>query len=72
MHGASPPTVRRRLLTTGAAAVVAACDRSTIVRAIERGELEAVCLGTAGNYRIPAEALERWLQPAGPDDGEVS
>jgi excisionase family DNA binding protein len=59
-----------RSLTTGAAAQLASCHRTTILRAIERGELEAVRLGRAGDYRIAPEALEEWLRPAGPDDQE--
>jgi excisionase family DNA binding protein len=68
MHPAVPPqTERRPLLTTGAAAAVASCHRTTILRAIQAGELEAVRLGQHGDHRIPVDALERWLTPAGPN-----
>jgi excisionase family DNA binding protein len=53
----------RRSLSTGAAAREAGCERSTIRRAIERGELSAVRLGPTGNYRIAREELARWLRP---------
>ena len=61
-----------RLLSTGAASRVASCHRSTIVRAIERGELEAVRLGRKGDYRVPVDALNQWLRPAGPDNERTS
>jgi excisionase family DNA binding protein len=48
-------------LTTGALAVRLGVHRSTILRAIDRGELEALRLGPHGHYRIPADAAERWL-----------
>jgi excisionase family DNA binding protein len=63
MKQAIPPRMRRRLLTTGAAAAAAGCHRVTILRAIQRGELQAVRLGRNGDHRIEAEALEAWLQP---------
>jgi excisionase family DNA binding protein len=50
-------------MSTGAAAALAACHPTTILRAIQRGELQAVRLGRHGDYRIDAEALEAWLQP---------
>ena len=52
-----------RFLTTGSAAELASCHRATILRAIAAGELEAVRLGTRGDYRIPVAAFEAWLQP---------
>ena len=66
MHDAVPPdpvTSTPQLLTTAAAARVVSCDRATVWRAIQRGELEAVRLGKRGDYRIPRDALEAWLQP---------
>jgi len=59
---------RPRSLSTGAAARVACCHRTTIVRAIERGELKAVRLGRKGDYRVPVDALNQWLRPAGSDN----
>ena len=64
----SPSTVRRSLLTTRTAADTASCDVVTIRRAIARGELQALRLGSTGDYRIPADALEAWLRPAQPED----
>ena len=63
MHDVFPPVTAPQLLTTAAAARVASCDRTTIWRAVQRGELEAVRLGRHGDYRIRADALEAWLQP---------
>ena len=57
-------TSRRSLLTTRTAAAVAPCDVITIRRAIHAGELRALRLGSHGDYRIPVDALEDWLQPA--------
>ena len=59
------PVATRRFLTTGAVAQLASCHRTTILRAIERGELEAVRLGRHGSHRIRVESFEAWLQPAG-------
>jgi excisionase family DNA binding protein len=67
MHHVLPPKTavpERRLLRTGAAARRAGCDRGTIRRAIEKGELIAFRLGAHGNYRIPVDALEQWKRPA--------
>ena len=67
----SPPVPvieRRSLISTGTAAGVAACHRTTILRAIQRGELEAVRLGQRGDYRIPPEALLAWLHPDTKED----
>lgn len=50
-------------MSTGAAAALASCHRTTILRAIERGELEAVRLGRSGDFRIAPDELERWLRP---------
>lgn len=64
----APFPVRRSLMTTRTAADTAACDVITIRRAIARGELRALRLGSHGDYRIPMDALEEWLQPANPAD----
>lgn len=65
----SPPfTARRPLLTTRTAADTAACDVVTIQRAVRAGHLQALRLGPHGHLRIPADALEAWLQPAQPQD----
>jgi excisionase family DNA binding protein len=65
MHHRSPPDIARRSpLSTGEAAAFVGCHRSTISRAIERGELEAVRLGRTGDHRIAPEALRAWLRPA--------
>ena len=65
MQGGSRVASRRRsLLTTRTAADTAACDIVTIRRAIARGELQALRLGSHGDYRIPSDELERWLRPA--------
>ena len=69
-HGAPPVTSRRSLLTTRTAAAAAACDVITIRRAIHAGELRALRLGSHGDYRIPVAALEKWLQPATPENQE--
>ncbi len=50
-------------MSTGAAAAVASCHRTTILRAIERGELEAVRMGRSGDFRIAPESLKAWLRP---------
>ena len=63
-HVFPPETARRPLMSTGAAAALAACHRSTVVRAIRAGELEAVRLGRSGDFRIAPEALGEWLRPA--------
>ena len=44
-----------------------ACDVITVRRAIHAGELQALRLGRHGDYRIPVDALEAWLQPARPE-----
>jgi len=41
-----------------------ACDVITIRCAIHAGELRALRLGSHGDYRIPIDALEKWLRPA--------
>jgi len=61
-------TTRRLLISTGAAASVAGCHPTTILRAIERGELEAVRLGRKGDHRVPVDALNDWLRSAGSDN----
>ena len=66
-HG-SPFTGRRSLLTTRTAADTAACDVITIRRAIRAGELRALRLGSHGDYRIPVDELDAWLQPAQPEE----
>jgi excisionase family DNA binding protein len=50
-------------LSTGAAARVAGVHPTTVLRAIQRGELPAHRLGRRGHHRIDREELERWLQP---------
>jgi excisionase family DNA binding protein len=47
---------------------VAGCHRITILRAIERGELEAVRLGRRGDHRVFVDALDRWMHPVGTED----
>jgi excisionase family DNA binding protein len=42
--------------------------RTTILRAIRAGELEAVRLGLKGDYRIAPEELARWLRPTDKED----
>jgi excisionase family DNA binding protein len=59
----SDTTARRSLVSTGAAAEIAGCHPVTVLRAIHRGELEAMRLGRAGRYRITPDALEAWLRP---------
>ena len=49
-------SVATRSLTPGAAARVASCHRTTILRAIVRGELKAVRLGYSGSYLIARTA----------------
>jgi excisionase family DNA binding protein len=51
---------------------VAGCHRITILRAIERGELEAVRLGRRGDHRVYVDALNRWMRPAGNDHEEAT
>jgi excisionase family DNA binding protein len=55
---------RRPALSTGEAAALASCHATTILRAIERGELHAYRLGPHGDHRIEAAALAKWLRPA--------
>ena len=54
---------RRSPLSTGEAAALVACHPTTVLRAIERGELPAFRLGHNGDHRIRREALEKWLRP---------
>ncbi len=56
---------RPPLISTGAAAAVAGCHPVTILRAIERGEPEAVRLGRRGDHRVYVDALNGWMRPAG-------
>jgi excisionase family DNA binding protein len=56
--------VRRPPISTGAAATAAGCHQTTILRAIKRGELEAVRLGRRGDYRVTVDALNEWMRPA--------
>ena len=49
----------RRLMRITTASESADVSRSTIYRAINAGDLEAVKLGTA--TAIPAESFERWI-----------
>jgi excisionase family DNA binding protein len=62
----------RPLISTGAAAAVAGCHPTTILRAIERGELEAVRLGRRGDHRVYVDALNRWMRPARNDPEEAT
>lgn len=55
-------------MSTGSAAALASCHRTTILRAIQAGELEAVRLGISGDYRVPVDALHRWMRPAHPNE----
>ena len=64
----STTTRRRPLISTGAAAAVAGCHPTTILRAIERGELEAVRLGRRGDHRVYVEALDRWMHRVGSEE----
>ena len=48
----------------GEAAALAGCHTVTVWRAVRAGELRALRLGGRGDYRIPVDALEEWLQPA--------
>jgi excisionase family DNA binding protein len=61
---------RRRLFTTADAARAAGCSQATILRALQRGELEGFRLGPSGDHRVPSDALARWLRPAGPGTDE--
>jgi excisionase family DNA binding protein len=72
MRGFSDAVVdrRRSLISTGAAAAVAGCHSATILRAIERGELEAVRLGRRGDHRVYVDARNEWLRPAATDNEE--
>ena len=58
----------RRPLSTGAAARRAGCDRATVRRAIERGELVGFRLGPHGHYRVSRQSLQEWLRP--PNESE--
>jgi excisionase family DNA binding protein len=53
------------LLTVGEVARNLRCSRLTVYRAIDRGELEAWRLGTAGPLRIRSEDVAGYLVPAG-------
>ena len=72
MHGVTPPKVSRRrpLISTGAAAAVAGCHPTTILPAIERGELEAVRLGRRGDHRVYVDALDGWMRARPGNDHE--
>jgi excisionase family DNA binding protein len=61
-------SLKRPLVSTGDAARVAHCHRSTILRAIAAGELEAVRLGQRGDHRVYADSLKAWLRPAHAED----
>ena len=66
MHGATPPKLaaRRSPLSTGEAAALVGCHPTTILRAIQEGELRAFRLGPNGDHRIRAKDLQSWKQPA--------
>ncbi len=55
-------------LSAPAVAQLLGCSRATVVRAIQRGELQAMRLGRHGTYRIRREAIDAWLQPTGIDN----
>jgi excisionase family DNA binding protein len=59
---------QRPLISTGASAAVAGCHPTTILRAIERGELEAVRLGRRGDHRVFVDSLNAWMHPVGTED----
>jgi excisionase family DNA binding protein len=67
-RGSPLKAVERRSLSTGAAARRAGCHPTTVLRAIDRGELPAHRLGSHGHYRIAPEQLEAWLLPTQPKD----
>ena len=50
------------LLTTGEAARVAVCSPATIRRAASEGQLRALRLGRRGDFRVPADELQRWMR----------
>ena len=60
------PVRDRELLHPKEAAAELHCHVTTIRRAIQRGELEALRLGEHGRIRIPRHALEAYLRPAAP------
>ena len=60
----STSATRPQLLTTGEAAHVLRVHRSTIYRAVSRGELQALRLGTNGPLRVPLAAVEAYTRPA--------
>lgn len=51
-----------KALTVRQVAEMAACDPITVRRAIERGELPVVRLGSKA-IRVPADAVRTWLSP---------
>jgi excisionase family DNA binding protein len=55
-------------MSTGEAAALASCHPTTILRAIQRGELQAVRLGRNGDHRIDAEALAAWMHPTNSEE----
>jgi excisionase family DNA binding protein len=46
------------MLTVAEVAIKLKCRRETVIRLIQRGELEAITIG--GRYRIDEEALEAY------------
>ena len=62
-HRASMP-VAERYRTVPEIAAELLVSKRTIYRAIERGELQAIRVGTHGRIRVPIEALEALIRPA--------
>jgi excisionase family DNA binding protein len=62
----STPTRDRELLHVKEAADVLRVHESTVRRAIQSGELQAVTLGAHGRYRIRREDVDAFLRPAEP------
>ena len=60
--------VRRSPLSTGEAAALVGCHPTTVLRAIQEGELRAFRLGPNGDHRIRADALEEWLRPTAEEE----
>lgn len=61
MRASSPATTVYLSLTS--AAVRYDVDRKTIRRAIDRGDLPAVRIGTRGDLRVHITDLEHWARP---------
>lgn len=61
----APPL--RRTLTVGTVARLTGYHPATIRRALAAGSLRGYRAGKRGMYRIPAEAVDEWIQPAHED-----